>query len=170
VRRPVAATVHRAGITATLDWEVSSMTALSTRRSTGTFQLVLALIAALTSLQASASSILAARTVRASRPPPLDLKIGDIRRYVDAATLATPVADELEEIIVQSQLPGVPPERRALPQGLAALAYGVTHPLQAWRICVPDPNYVVALRTDDDAREPPGAYRAKIPAAGPNYW
>ena len=142
------------------------MTALSTRKVTSSLQLALALIGALLSMHVFASGALAAGTERAPKLRPLDLKIGDIRRYVDAATLATPLPDEMEEIIVPSQRPALLPEQRVIPQGLGALAYGVTHPLQAWRILLPDPNFQIVLRTADDLQPPPGAYRAKIPDAG----
>jgi len=152
-----------------LDWEVSPMTAFSTRKVASSSQLALALIGAVLSLQVFAGSALAARTEPTSRAPPLDLKIGDVRCYVDAATLATPVPSEMEEIIVPSQRPALLPEQRVIPQGLGALAYGVAHPLQAWRILLPDPNFRIAQRTEDDLQPPPGEYRAKMPDAGATF-
>lgn len=101
-----------------------------------------------------------------AKPAPLNLKIGDISRYVDAATLATPAPDEIEEIIVNGRLPEPLPERRVLPQGLGAYLYAASHPLQAWRVLLPDPNYDIPPRTEDDVREPPGQYRARILAPG----
>ncbi len=96
----------------------------------------------------------------------LDLRIGDIRRYVPAEILDTPVEEQLEEIIVNGERPAPLPEQRPVPQGLGALFYGVAHPTQAWRILLPDPNYVATERSVDDPREPPGAYRGKILAPG----
>lgn len=101
-----------------------------------------------------------------TRPAPLDLRIGDIRRYVPAEILDTPIEEDFEEIIVNGQRPEPLPERRAVPQGLGALIYGVTNPLQAWRILAPDPNVVIPERSEDDVREPPGAYRGRILAPG----
>lgn len=99
----------------------------------------------------------------------LDLKIGDIRRYVDPAFLDTPLPDELEEIIVNGQRPEPLPEQRVVPRGLGSLLYAARNPLQAWRILVPDPNLVIPERTEDDAREPPGAFRGRILAPGRIY-
>ena len=97
-----------------------------------------------------------------AQPAPLDLKIGDISRYVDPDILATPIPENLEEIIVRGQRPEPLPEQRVIPQGLGALQYSLQHPLQAWRILAPDPNFEIPLRTEDDVREPPGQYRGRI--------
>jgi hypothetical protein len=106
----------------------------------------------------------------AAKPVPFDLSIGDISRYVDAVELATPLPEELEEIIVNGQRPEPLPERRVLPQGaLGALIYAGTHPLDAWRILVPDLNFEVPDRTEDDAKEPPGAFRARVLEPGAIY-
>ena len=101
-----------------------------------------------------------------ARLVPLDLKVGDIRQFVPAEVLDTPIEEDFEEIIVNGQRPEPLPERRAVPQGLGALIYGVTNPLQAWRILAPDPNVVIPERSEDDVREPPGAYRGRILAPG----
>jgi hypothetical protein len=106
----------------------------------------------------------------ASKPAPLDLKIPDIQRYFDAVELATPLPDGLEEIIVNGQRPEPLPERRVLPQGaLGALIYAGTHPLDAWRILVPDPNFEIPERSEDDVKDPPGAYRGRILDPGAIY-
>ncbi len=96
------------------------------------------------------------------KPAPLDLRVGDIRRYVPAEILDTPIEEQLEEIIVNGERPAPLPEQRVVPQGLGALFYGVAHPTQAWRILLPDPNYVAPERSLDEPRESPGAYRGKI--------
>jgi hypothetical protein len=100
----------------------------------------------------------------------LDLSIGDIRRYVDAAELDTPPARELEEIIVNGRRPEPLPEHREIPRGLSsALYYAATHPLDSWRILVPDPNLQIPDRTVDDPKEAPGAFRARILEPGRIY-
>lgn len=99
---------------------------------------------------------------------PLDLRLGDITRFFDPREFAMP-PEELEEIIVQGRRPEPLPEHRIIPQGLAALAYGLVHPTQAWRILVPDPNLQIADRSADDLREPPGLFRARILAPGRIY-
>jgi hypothetical protein len=100
---------------------------------------------------------------------PLDLSIGDISRYVDATRLATPLPDDLEEIIVWGRVPGTLPERRVMPKGLGAVAYAVANPLQAWRILAPDQNLQVPERSEDDLGRPPGSHRARILEPGRVY-
>ena len=92
----------------------------------------------------------------------LDLGIGPIQRYIDARILGTPAVEDLEEIVVQGQRMAPLPERRVIPPDLGAIAYALEHPLQAWRILLPDPNAVVPNRSEDDVREPPGAFRGRI--------
>ena len=104
-----------------------------------------------------------------TRPKPLDLAIGDISRYIDPAELAKPLPDELEEIVVRGRRPEPLPERRVIPQALGALVYGVLNPLQSWRILVPDPNFVIPDKSEDDVREPAGAFRGRILEPGAIY-
>jgi hypothetical protein len=104
-----------------------------------------------------------------AKPAPLDLSLGDFSRYFDAIELATPLPDELEEIVVRGRKPEPLPEQRVLPQGLGAIFYAVANPLQAWRIFLPDPNVQIPDRSEDDVREPPGAYRARILEPGGIY-
>jgi hypothetical protein len=104
-----------------------------------------------------------------AKPAPLDLSLGDFSRYFDATELATPLPDELEEIVVRGRKPEPLPEQRVLPQGLGAIFYAVANPLQAWRIFLPDPNVQIPDRSEDDVREPPGAYRARILEPGSIY-
>jgi hypothetical protein len=113
----------------------------------------------------------AASTAAATAPrkPPLDLKIGDIRRYVDPDLLDTPAEEELEEIVVNGKRPEPLPEQRVVPPGLGAIVYGFKHPTQAWRLFVPDPNVEIPLRSEDDVREPPGQFRGRILAPGAIY-
>jgi len=97
----------------------------------------------------------------------LDLRLGDLRRFVDPADLATPLPRDLDEIIIRSRpLPADIPEQRILPKGLSGLWWGATHPTQAWRLLAPDPNEVLRPRSPDDAKEPPGAYRSQIGQPG----
>jgi hypothetical protein len=105
----------------------------------------------------------------ATRQKSLDLSISDISRYVDPAELAKPLPDELEEIIVRGQRPEPLPEQRVIPQALGAIVYGVRNPLQSWRILLPDPNFVIPDKTEDDVREPAGAFRGRILEPGAIY-
>jgi hypothetical protein len=98
-----------------------------------------------------------------ARTTPLDLSHGDLTRFLDAAELAKPLPDDLEEIIVDGKRPEPIPERSEVPQGLfPALIYAGKNPLSAWRILAPDPNVEIPDRTEDDVREPPGAFRGRI--------
>lgn len=100
---------------------------------------------------------------RADDPAVLDLKLGDLRRYMDPVLLDTPPDDVLEEFIVRGRKPEPLPEHRALPRELGAIIYAFQNPLQAWRIVLPDPHQPpVPLRTIDDSKEAPGAFRGKI--------
>lgn len=100
----------------------------------------------------------------------LDLSLGDVTRYFDATELAMPLPESvLEEIIVNGQRPEPLPERRVIPQALGALIYAATNPLDAWRILVPDPNLEIPERSEDDTRDPPGAFRGRILEPGAIY-
>ncbi|MFZ9478316.1 MAG: hypothetical protein ACO29T_05360 [Steroidobacteraceae bacterium] len=105
---------------------------------------------------------------RAAEPPAkLDLRLGDLRRFVDPADLYTPLPRDLDEIIIRSRpLPADIPEQRILPKGLGGLWWGAKNPTQAWRLLAPDPNEVLRPRNPDDLKEPPGAYRTRLGEPG----
>jgi len=105
----------------------------------------------------------------AHQSAPLDLSLGDLTRFIDPAELAKPLPDELEEIVVNGRRPEALPERRVIPQALGAIIYAATNPLDAWRILVPDPNFVIPERTEDDVKDPPGAFRGRILEPGAIY-
>jgi hypothetical protein len=106
----------------------------------------------------------------AGQPAPLDLSLGDMTRYFDAAELATPLPEKvLEEIVVNGRRPEPLPERRVIPQALGAIIYAATNPLDAWRILVPDPNFEIPERSEDDVKEPAGAFRSRILEPGAIY-
>ena len=71
----------------------------------------------------------------------LDLRLGDIRRYVPEHIWATPVAEELENVEVVGR-PGTPDmvETRPIPGGLGGLWWAARRPGKAWRLLVPDQN------------------------------
>ena len=107
--------------------------------------------------------MLAAGIVRAAEPPvrapvtkpaesrpaavkraPLDLRVGDIRKYMMPnefrAAVNAPDSDKYA-VVVEGHRAG--PElqsMRAAPMGLGALFWGFAHPANAWRIFVPDVN------------------------------
>ena len=121
-------------------------------------------------LAACASTATGDESPSPAHPKKLDLAVPEISRYVTASELATPIPENLEEIIVNGQRPEPLPEHRPLPQGaLGSLIYATTHPLDAWRILVPDPNLVIPDRTEDDPKDPPGRFRAQILDPGQIY-
>jgi len=83
-------------------------------------------------------------------PPrrPLDLRLGDLRRYFTPEELQSPLPDLIaDEILVEGvggaeASPAGPP----IPVGLVAPYWAATHPLSAWRIFLPDPNAVATPR------------------------
>jgi hypothetical protein len=86
---------------------------------------------------------------------PLDLRLGDIRRYVPPEMLEEPLADEQDEddsrnVVVKGRRTPAepPPEKRPVPQGIAAPFWAIRHPLKAWRVLVPDPNARASERPD----------------------
>ena len=78
----------------------------------------------------------------ATARPPLDLRIGDIRKYMtpeEFRALSAPV-DESNTVVVQANAPLLP-MRSALdvPGGIVAPFWALVHPTQAWRLLAPDP-------------------------------
>jgi hypothetical protein len=65
--------------------------------------------------------------------------------------------------------PGELPYRKAVPQGLGGLLWGLRNPAESWRLLLPDPNVSVPARDGDEPREPPGAHRVRIGEPGKIY-
>lgn len=103
-------------------------------------------------------------------PPRLDLRKGDLRRFIPPEQLNEPWTAELDEIVVQSRRRTPPdiPENRAVPSGLGGLVWAAQQPTEAWRLLVPDPRAPEAgpPNNPDAPREPPGAYRSRIGEPG----
>jgi hypothetical protein len=116
------------------------------------------------------AAINVASATEPSPPAPLDLKLGDALRYFPLAELETPLDERFEEIIVNGQRMQPLRDRRDVPPGLfPSLKYAATHPLDAWRIVAPVPNYLIPDRSIDDPKEPPGSYRGRILEPGAIY-
>jgi hypothetical protein len=79
---------------------------------------------------------------------PLDLRLGDLRRFFTPEELQPPVPGVIaDEVLVEGAggtdaTPYGPP----IPVGLVAPYWAATHPLSAWRIFLPDPNAVATPR------------------------
>jgi hypothetical protein len=99
---------------------------------------------------------------------PLDLRLPNPRRFIPPEQLYEPWTEELDEVLIRPRRqPPDLPERRAVPQGLAGLFWAARRPTQAWRLLVPDPNApAIPLRSPDDPKEPPGAFRSRIGEPG----
>ncbi len=73
---------------------------------------------------------------------PLDLRLGDIRRYItpeDYRALMGAPAMEANTVIVQADAPLLPAKSdQPIPPGIMAPFWALAHPLQAWRLLVPD--------------------------------
>jgi hypothetical protein len=104
----------------------------------------------------------------ATAPARLDLRPGDLRRFVPAETLYAPWTLELDEVVIRPRRePPDLPERRAVPQGLGGLWWAAQRPTQAWRLFVPDPNAAAVLpRSPDDPQPPPGSWRMRLDQSG----
>lgn len=100
--------------------------------------------------------------------PKLDLRLGDLRRFVSADELYAPWTTDLDEVVIRPRRePPDLPERRAVPQGLGGLWWAAQRPTQAWRLVVPDPNAsALPPRSLDDPQPPPGSWRLRIDQNG----
>ena len=104
--------------------------------------------------------------------PKLDLRPGDLRRFVPPEDLYEPWTSELDEVVIRPRR-GPPdlPERRAVPQGLGGLWWAARRPTQSWRLFVPDPNAdpdapATRPRSPDDPQPPPGSWRLRLEPNG----
>lgn len=104
--------------------------------------------------------------------PPLDLRPGDLRRFVPAADLHAPWTTDLDEVVIRPRRePPDLPERRAVPGGLGGLWWAAGRPTQAWRLFVPDPNAdpdapATRPRSPADPQPPPGSWRLRLDQSG----
>ena len=75
---------------------------------------------------------------------PLDLRIGDVRKYMMPnefqATLSAPDADKNTVVVEGTR--DLPPLKslQPVPGGIIAPFWALAHPLQSWRVFVPDVN------------------------------
>jgi hypothetical protein len=98
---------------------------------------------------------------------PLDLRLGNIRKFVPTEELDTPLDAAIDEVVVRSpRVRSRLPERMPIPRGVGGLGWLLDHPTQFWRLFVPDPNRSVPNRSVDDPQETPGAHRMRIGEPG----
>lgn len=102
-----------------------------------------------------------ARTARLAPPPkPLDLRIGDVRKYMMPrdfqAAVRAPDA-EANTVVVEGQRDVVPMRMvEDVPMGLASLWYSVKDPKNAWRMLAPAVNFKDGPTVD---KVPPPVFR-----------
>ena len=75
---------------------------------------------------------------------PLDLRIGDIRKYMTPkeylAAINAPDADKTDIVVEGARKTPKLRSEQPVPGGLGSLWYAATNPLQSWRIFLPDVN------------------------------
>jgi hypothetical protein len=75
---------------------------------------------------------------------PLDLRLGDIRKYMTPneylAAVSAPDAERSDIVVEGARAVPKHASERPVPGGLASLWYAATNPLQSWRIFLPDVN------------------------------
>ncbi len=98
----------------------------------------------------------------------LDLRLGDIRKFVPAEQLNVPLDEVVDEVVVRSPRTRMRlPERLPIPRGAGGVRWLLDHPTQFWRLFVPDPNTSpLQTRSFDDPSRVPGAHRMLIGEPG----
>lgn len=103
---------------------------------------------------------------------PLDLRLGDIRKFISPEELSTPLDDSLDEVVIRS--PRVRSQlQRQIPSvfGKDGPRWLWSDPTQIWRLVLPDPQDPgMPLRSENDPRESPGAFRSRIGQPGQIYF
>ena len=100
----------------------------------------------------------------ASPPPakPLDLRIGDIRKYMtpeEFRALSAP-PDEANTIVVQADAPPAPMKSELdVPGGLLAPFWALANPHKAWRLFLPDPRVNIKNIPPLENKIPPPVFR-----------
>ncbi len=76
--------------------------------------------------------------------PPLRLKVGDVRSYMTPfeyrAAIVAPDAERSAVVVEGRRLPPELQSLKTMPRGVPALFWALRHPLQSWRIFLPDVN------------------------------
>jgi hypothetical protein len=92
---------------------------------------------------------------------PLDLRIGDIRKYMTPqeylAAINAPDADRTDIVVEGARAAPKLESERPVPGGLASLWYAARNPLQSWRVFLPDVNAPAAGPVYDPV--PPPIFR-----------
>ena len=91
---------------------------------------------------------------KATPRKPLDLRIGDVRKYMMPNEFRAAIEAPDEEnntVVVEARRELLPMKsEQPVPGGIIAPFWGLAHPLSAWRLLVPD----IAHAPRDEPREP----------------
>jgi hypothetical protein len=104
----------------------------------------------------------AAVAMPATLRKPLDLRIGDLRKYMtpeEFRALSVP-PDESNTVVVNADAPLVPMKSELdVPGGLIAPFWALAHPTQAWRLFLPDARVDITKIPPPDNKIPPPVFR-----------
>ena len=104
----------------------------------------------------------ASSSSRAAQGKSLDLRIGDIRRYVLPGQYRGIVLGYISDssndtVVVEGKRESMPWKSHEPPPGIFAPFWAIAHPLQSWRILAPELNAPAASPTYD--KVPPPVFR-----------
>lgn len=111
-----------------------------------------------------ASRAPAAEAAKKSAPPakPLDLRIGDIRKYMtpEEFQALSVQPDESNTVVVQANAPQLPMKSALdVPGGIVAPFWALAHPTQAWRLFLPDARVNIKNIPPPESKVPPPIFR-----------
>jgi hypothetical protein len=93
---------------------------------------------------------------------PLDLRVGDIRKYMtpeEFRALLAP-ADDSNTVVVKADAPLAPMRSELdVPGGLVAPFWALAHPTQAWRLFLPDARVDITRIPPPENKIPPPVFR-----------
>jgi hypothetical protein len=106
-----------------------------------------------------------APSAQTAGPPsrkPLDLRVGDIRKYMtpeEFRALSLP-PDESNTVVVQANAPLLPMKSALdVPGGIIAPFWALAHPTQAWRLLLPDARVNIKNIPPPETKVPPPIFR-----------
>lgn len=93
---------------------------------------------------------------------PLDLRIGDVRKYMTPEEFRALInaTDEANTVIVKADAPLVPMKSALdVPGGILAPFWALAHPTQAWRLFLPDARIDITKIPPPENKVPPPEFR-----------
>jgi hypothetical protein len=94
--------------------------------------------------------------------PPLDLRIGDVRKYMTPEEYRAAIngSEERNTVVVEANRPLLPMKSELdVPGGILAPFWALAHPTQAWRIFLPDPRVNIQNMPPLTDKIPPPVFR-----------